>query len=761
MTAPDPGDGHRIELVPGWSLWRRCALRGAGLPWSWLDGFAGDPAAESADQARDRAAAAVRAVVREPRFLEAVLWQNSALVENWLGAYADRLAGGDTSLSRRGQREALVAFLAQRYCAKNETIGFFGPVAWAEFDRSTAGLRSVGGGGLRSRTLHVEGWAVRALAEALAADHRLAGDLVVRRHPVASVRDGVLTRPGRKPVALDAAQAAVFAALARPSAMRELLPEDATPERRDAVERLRSEGAIVVGIPVPHGGDPYGCLTTFVDGLPDEALRAEIRGRLAEFIDRVERVGKAAGDPAAVRIALAEAEQVFTALVGQNARRDKPVQRYGRALVYEDCRRDLDVTIGADLTDGLRRPLGLLLDSARWFVAELGLEVEADLTQRYRKLAADGRDVTVSDLVFVSGDVLNGLPGTAVTRVADDFQARWAELLATARPTAPDAGLRLDCAGAARLAAALFPARPIGWRAAVQHSPDLMVSIGADGTAQWVLGELHMALNTLENRPFLTQSDSPDAMSAASAADFAGGRIVPLYPPDAPEVTSRTYPPLAMDRPDLYTYWSYAADHGHADGAPSLPGAALRVSVRDGRLMARDDGSGVEAPVLEFLGEFLTALAVDRFKLRAPTRHRRRLLFDDVVVERESWRVPVAEAPDDRSDYQCLALRAWLTELGAPRHVFVRTPGAPKPILVDRDAPLLLQNLARGLRQGAAADPEATVDIVEMLPGPDGLWLSDAAGQRYTSEFRVVAVDTWQDVSAPVVTIRTVTTDGR
>jgi hypothetical protein len=28
-----------------------------------------------------------------------------------------------------------------------------------------------------------------------------------------------------------------------------------------------------------------------------------------------------------------------------------------------------------------------------------------------------------------------------------------------------------------------------------------------------------------------------------------------------------------------------------------------------------------------------------------------------------------------------------------------------------------------------------------MLPGPHELWLSDAAGQRYTTELRMVAVD--------------------
>ena len=28
-----------------------------------------------------------------------------------------------------------------------------------------------------------------------------------------------------------------------------------------------------------------------------------------------------------------------------------------------------------------------------------------------------------------------------------------------------------------------------------------------------------------------------------------------------------------------------------------------------------------------------------------------------------------------------------------------------------------------------------------MLPGPEELWLGDDAGRRYTSEFRIVAVD--------------------
>jgi len=43
--------------------------------------------------------------------------------------------------------------------------------------------------------------------------------------------------------------------------------------------------------------------------------------------------------------------------------------------------------------------------------------------------------------------------------------------------------------------------------------------------------------------------------------------------------------------------------------------------------------------------------------------------------------------------------------------------------------------------EAAPGDPPATLDVVEMLPRPDELWLTDAAGRHYTAELRVVAVD--------------------
>jgi hypothetical protein len=41
----------------------------------------------------------------------------------------------------------------------------------------------------------------------------------------------------------------------------------------------------------------------------------------------------------------------------------------------------------------------------------------------------------------------------------------------------------------------------------------------------------------------------------------------------------------------------------------------------------------------------------------------------------------------------------------------------------------------------------SVVHVSEMLPAFDGCWLRDAAGQRYASELRIVAVDpsAWQE----------------
>ncbi len=733
-----PGTGHLVPLAPGWSVWRRAALRGAGMPFEWLAGFS-DPADCDADgQSRT-----LRRLLTEPRFVEALAWQNPAAVASWIAKHVAALRD-DGELRRSGYRQAVLARYAQRYCTKNDSIGFFGPVAWAEFDPPRSGLDPRGSAGLRSRSVHFETWALEALVDAWFGQPDLTPHLPFRLHPAVSFDGERLRRPWRPVQPVDSVTAALLTALAEgvgaeevvtAAAVRAAVPVEAARQR---LLELREAEVVVNGLVVPMDEQPEAHLRAQVGRLADRPTREALLAQLDELDELRELVVKAAGDPLPVHEALTRLTGRVAEITGREAGRAKAESPRGRTPVYEDCRRDLDVTIGGDLTDALRAPLALLLRSASWLSVETAEAVGAELRERYDAQFAGRGDTRLSEFYFASADVLSGAPGTAVHAVVEDFRLRWAELLADG--VMDDAGteLRLSSKDIAPLAAALFPARPPAWTGARYHSPDLMLARSGAG-GQWVLGELHVALNTLESRLFHTQAEHRDELADAVAADMAAGRVVALLPGDSPEVSPRTYPPLAVHVPDRYVYWSLGKNAGVPGASGSTPAIDLLVVPDGDGLAVEAAGGSWRAPLAEVFGEFLTALVVNRFKLRSPAPHLPRVRLDDVVIDRRTWRFPVAGLP-------CEAERigevvATLRAAGVPRHAFVMTDAEYKPFYIDLAAPLVLRNLSRAIRAARERSADAWIVVSEMSPGPDELWLTGGEGERYTTEFRVVAVD--------------------
>jgi hypothetical protein len=63
-----------------------------------------------------------------------------------------------------------------------------------------------------------------------------------------------------------------------------------------------------------------------------------------------------------------------------------------------------------------------------------------------------------------------------------------------------------------------------------------------------------------------------------------------------------------------------------------------------------------------------------------------------------------------------------------------------KPVYVDFASPAYVEILAKIVRRTArAGEADQLIAVSEMLPAHGQLWLSDAEGQRYTSELRVIA----------------------
>jgi hypothetical protein len=709
---------HLVPLSPGWAVWRVAAVRGAGMPIDWLDALA-----ECGEGAGS--------LLGKPSLTAALTWQNPDMMTAWLGPLLAVGARGRADKKLNSHRSAkMLARYAQRYCAKNESIGFYGPVGWARLAEGPDELAVRGGAGIRWGDVFVEHWAVELIAKAMEADPRVRPHLPVRLNPAVSVAGATARRPWRPALRLDGDDLAVLDQVA-----------DGGPagliEPAEALRRLEAAGIVRTGFVVPVGERPQDALRQQVERLPDARLRAELAGSLDDLERARREVAAVMAEPAPLQHALSDLARVFTKLTGASPTRDSSAA-VGWTLAYPDCRRDTDVDIGSPLIERLGAPLCVLLDISRWFTEQLAAEVTAALTRIDEQLRRRSGEVTLADLHFAAADVFSGGQRSPVHGVAADLRARWAEIACIEHAAGE---VRLGSDEIADLVRALFPASGAGpaWAAAREHSPDLMLARTSTGL-RWVLGELHVAMNTLENRVFHTLSDDRAALAAATAADMAGGRIVPCYP-HGPLVDSRRYPPLAVQLPDRYLYWSFGDDDGAPAGGRSLPATLLTVTPAAGGLVAGPTGGGWALPVLEYFGEFLSALAVNQFRLSGYRRHEPRVLIDDMVVQREGWHLTAADLPGgvrSRHGYRWRVLAEWLAELGMPRYLFARTPREPKPFFVDTRAPLLVTNLARGwLRLGEGE----LIELREMLPGPGELWLTDRAGQRYTSELRLVAVD--------------------
>jgi len=153
-TAPATGrDGHLLPLAGDWALWRDFAVRSAGFAVGGLDLFGSEDESERlAEVATDQA------------FGEAVIWQNRSAYRTAVAKIAGRAA---ESGSKRRQRDGVVAGYWQRYCSKNDTVGFFGPLAWGAIrdDGPAVAVRSRGL--IATREVHFESWCLEALARGI------------------------------------------------------------------------------------------------------------------------------------------------------------------------------------------------------------------------------------------------------------------------------------------------------------------------------------------------------------------------------------------------------------------------------------------------------------------------------------------------------------------------------------------------------------------------------------------------------------------
>ena len=699
----------------------------------------------------------IRQIAGESRFRQAVLLQNRTAFRRVMHSFsaAEQLPG------RRGfkerQNEELIASYLQRYCLKNDTIGFFGPVGWAKLLDSEGHLSVHAGASLVSRSsIYFENWGVECLAQKMSAISSLRPWIAPRLLPFFRVDETCLYAPDSGISRLSRVHAAILQrctgeVTARTIAQTILkLPEYGIRTEGQIYGILHAyaaRGVISWTFEIPYCLHPEEKLREFLARIEREDLRLPLLKELDELEQKRDKVSQAIGNPEHLDQALEELDTAFTRLTSYSPTKSAGAMYAARTLVYQECRRDVNVEMGRELLTSLGIPLSLLLTSARWFSHQAANTYQQAFHLIYEELArADGGGkvellkfwAKIEPLIFDPVQKLfnNVLPG---------FQDRWETILQVPWEK------RLVEYKSADLKAHvndLFASPAAGWQLARYHSPDVMIAASSvnairRGDCMFVLGEVHMAVNTIRFSFAVSQHDEPEELFSAFESDFPESHVMPVPPRHWPRITNRTSLVLRSSRDCLLEVSS--APVANAPRSQTVPISAFAVERTEEGLMVRSCDGSLKFPIVEFFGELLSSAAIELLKIVRPRPHMPRIVIDKLVIARESWCFSADELDfihRETEHERYLQVRRWMLEHGLPRLVFVKVPVEVKPFYLDFESPIYVEIFIKMIRRMLASNSkDGRVTLSEMLPTPEQVWLPDAAGHTYTSEFRMVAWD--------------------
>jgi Lantibiotic dehydratase, N terminus len=688
-------------------------------------------------QAEAHEAAAVEANANDPLFREALLWQNRA-------ASARVMRG----LQKRDSQRFIASYL-QRYCVKNDRVGFFGPAGWAQIDPTAHGIRwRTGDGLLAHRRLYYEYWCQEALARTLASLDDLGPYLIPRITPTLWLEGRTLHHPVDQTSELPAVIAAVLHACdgersAHAIAARLLHDPELgftdVDEVYDVIEQLREREFVTWTIELPTAlADPERTLRTILvrageHGAPGLAL-------LDQLDDRKADVARAAGDPVALDGALAALESAFETMTGRHATRGAGEIYAGRMLVFEQCRRDFDLTLGRDYLQRLSPTLLLLLRGARWYTQIVARDYTAVLAQAYRELVVATGSRSIDFLRFWNHIAVHfpnaKAPAPIILEARAALQAHWARILGY-----PGTGNTIEVQVAdieAAVVDAFGEATRPGWPSARYQSVDLMI-IGPGSEAvrrgdyALCVGELHCGIDNTASPANRDLHPDPASLIRAREIDLPAPSVSLVRSVDQAKFGGQ----LPMSRHDFDLELGAARSWRPRNQVIAVASAVVESG--DGELVVRCRQTGQRFDMLTFLQDYILAEeeTAGGLTFLPPCERMPRVVIGGVTVSRRQWRMPpdgLTFAHEPRGVAQYGGARRWARDLGLPRWVFVKTPEERKPVFVDFDSFVLVETFAKLVRASSR------VSISEMLPDFDQLWLPDAAADMYTCEIRMLAL---------------------
>ncbi|RXT29799.1 hypothetical protein B5P46_01625 [Rhizobium leguminosarum] len=621
---------------------------------------------------------------------------------------------------RRAQERRFATYL-HRFCAKNDTASFFGPMGYGSlFDTAIDDATTAKAPGKHNgRKVYLAFWAVQELARLIAANPRLRPHLIVRVHPLLHI-DGERAVLGGKELPLPAEARHL---LQRACTSVTCVSEAATtPLEMRLFDRLVARKLATLEIPIPSTVlDPLAYLRRFVTNALGPAAHEVLL-----IVDRIEDAlaGMAAGT-FAMRVAAAVRLEQAVGEIGLPTRRSAGATYADRTLSYEECDGGANILrLSPAASKRVLTRLQPVLDLMGAYGLRRARDVRATCVSAFR-LLADGRSA-IPYVEFIDGLHRLDTDGRLEkSGRAAEFQEKL-ENLAAMRVC--DGAVRMDVSDVAALVG-----EDDG--CGLYTSPDLLFAARdlraiAEGEATLVLGETHQFVACWGSQMMFhpRAEDARQRTVAMLEGIGIGTRLATI-------LHTRVHKGLVHESfPG--TFVEVSGDAG--PGARRIALRDLNVAMLGGTLSIVDRTSGT-AFALYHSGDdkaHIWAFAPPRVS-PAPIRlgtFTPRIHVGDVVYQRARWELDETTIAtlDARHDELTAMrdLRRIARERGMPKRTFVRVPSEKKPLFLDLDSPnacAVVHELLRANGRGSCS---------EMLPDSDGLWLRDGQDDGYCIELR-------------------------
>jgi hypothetical protein len=696
---PEPADAELTECLARWST---AAAAVAGAEAAVRAAWVTDASAVSA---------ALRAACGDPRLIDALQRMSGSVA-----AQLDRYQREPAGKSARATERRLALYL-QRLATKNETNSFFGPVGRARLGRAEGErLRLRGEVGAGDPVV----FATVRLAQGL-------GD-VVTRHDVGRLHTPV--RPHPMAVVGDLAdpdERRVFAAADGHRSVAEIATatglDDGT--ALAAADRLAAGGRALLGLVVgPAGEDPLSEVERDLRRLPPgDAVRSWCEGEIAGLRTVLGRPDLDWPDR------LAAVERRWSGATGLAPQQAAGRMYADRTLLFEERPSSLLLELGPTLRDEIAAALSPVLDLWAVVAEERRDRARAALASLFERNWPDRDCVPLRTYLAAAarlarsggpGDDRPDPPGRALRVMAEEIRRQ------------REAGADVVRLSAGRL-------RQLVGEPGERAFSSVDVLIGAPdvdavnaGRYRLVLGECHAPeLLSVFPTDYFQRARARATVTARTAwwrdaIALPGERLA--YIVNARQTKIFGYPAAAVPI-ELRPTRSQAGAVAARDVRVRRCGGSFALHDQDGPLTllpALHTAPGFD-PLLPFSLPPVESVALGEGD-RVP-----RIEIDRICVQRAKAVVTVPPEIERATgaDRALLAWR-WGARLGLGERVFVRSAAERKPVYIDFASPPLVDILVRMGSGGGA------LQLSELLPGTDELWLAGADG-RHSAELRMLA----------------------